>query len=86
MREIKFSDDAEEQYNYWKKSNNEKVISRIKDLIAGIQKAPFSGIGKPEPLKNNYKGLWSRRIDKKHRLVYAVKNNVIIIVQCRFHY
>ncbi|MGH9949426.1 MAG: Txe/YoeB family addiction module toxin [Pyrinomonadaceae bacterium] len=59
---------------------------RIIELIADIQRDPFSGIGKPEPLKHDFKGLWSRRITAKHRLIYRVDNEQIVISACRFHY
>lgn len=65
-----FTATAAKQIEYWKKINNRLVLNRIKDLIIDIQKHPFTGIGKPEPLKGNLSGYWSRRIDKEHRLVY----------------
>ena len=72
-------------YLYWQKENP-KILERINELIKSIERTPFKGIGKPEPLKNELKGYWSRRIDKEHRLVYNVQNNSIYILQCRFHY
>jgi toxin YoeB len=86
VKEILFNNDALKQYNYWKKTNNIKIVNKIKKLIIDIQEHPFTGIGKPEALKNNYSGLWSRRINNEHRLVYSIENDAIIIVQCRFHY
>ena len=56
------------------------------DLLKDISRTPFSGIGKPEPLKHKYKGFWSRRIDSEHRLIYKVKDDEILIAKCRFHY
>ena len=56
------------------------------DVIKDIQRNPFDGIGKPEPLKFDFSGLWSRRINQEHRLIYEVKDQEIIIVQCRYHY
>ncbi len=71
-------------YLYWQE-NNPKVLARVNELIRDTLRNPFSGIGKPEPLKSNLKGWWSRRITKEHRLVYRVEDE-IIIMQCRFHY
>jgi toxin YoeB len=76
---------AWEDYLYWQK-NNPKILIRINDLIKVCERTPFSGIGKPEPLKKNLKGYWSRRIDKEHRLVYKIQDTTLIIIQCRFHY
>ncbi len=72
-------------YLYWQE-NNPKVLARVNELIRDTLRNPFSGIGKPEPLKSNLKGWWSRRITKEHRLVYRVEDEIIIIMQCRFHY
>ena len=70
---------------YWVKENR-KVALRIFDLIEGIMREPFSGIGKPEPLKYLAKGVWSRRITQEHRIVYLVSKNRIDFLQCRYHY
>ena len=80
-----FVDESWEDYLYWQKTNK-KTLNRINDLLKNISIEPFSGIGKPEPLKHKYKGFWSRRIDGEHRLIYRVKDNEIHIVKCRFHY
>ncbi|NOR87686.1 MAG: Txe/YoeB family addiction module toxin [Bacteroidales bacterium] len=80
-----FVDESWEDYLYWQKTNK-KTLKRINDLLKNISREPFSGIGKPEPLKHKYKGFWSRRIDGEHRLIYRVKDNEIQIVKCRFHY
>jgi len=72
-------------YLYWQEKDK-KVLQRINELLRDIQRTPFSGIGKPEPLKNALKGKWSRRIDEFHRIVYFVKNDDIVIFQCRYHY
>jgi toxin YoeB len=85
VRELIFESKALEQFDYWKKTNG-KVVVKIKNLINDILEHPFTGIGKPEPLKGSYSGFWSRRINKGHRLVYAVNNDSIIIAQCRYHY
>ncbi len=80
-----WEDTAWNDYLHWQKTDK-KILARINELIKSCERTPFSGIGKPEPLKNNLKGYWSRRIDKTHRLVYKIENDVIIISQCRFHY
>ncbi len=80
-----FVDESWEDYLYWQKPNK-KNLKRINDLLKEISRNPFSGIGKPEPLKHRYKGFWSRRIDGEHRLIYRVKDNEIHIAKCRFHY
>ena len=80
-----FVDESWEDYLYWQKTNK-KNLKRINDLLKSISREPFTGIGKPEPLKHKYKGFWSRRIDEEHRLIYRVKDNEIHIAKCRFHY
>lgn len=65
---------------------NNQLISRIKTLIKEIDRDPFKGIGKPEPLRGNWKGFWSRRIDHEHRLIYKVTDTQILIVKCTGHY
>ncbi len=82
---IVFSKNAWEDYVSWQKDDI-RVLRKINDLIKDIQKNPFTGIGKPEPLKFDLKGFWSRRIDQEHRLVYQYYNNEILIYSCRFHY
>lgn len=74
-----------EDYLYWQK-NDKKMLKRINELIKDISRHPFEGIGKPEPLKFKYRGFWSRRIDKEHRLIYQVHDEQILIMKCRFHY
>ena len=80
---------AWDDYLYWQHSDP-SVLARINDLIADARRNPFKGLGKPEPLKENLKGWWSRRITGEHRLVYRVvgsaKTQQIEIVQCRYHY
>jgi len=80
-----FVDESWEDYLYWQKANK-KVLKRINALLKEISRHPFSGTGKPEPLKYKYKGYWSRRIDGEHRLIYKVGENEILIAKCRFHY
>lgn len=72
-------------YLYWQ-SKDKKALKRLNMLIKDIQRSPFEGIGKPEPLKDNLSGLWSRRIDEKNRIVYFEKQGVIYIISCRGHY
>lgn len=76
---------AWEDYLYWQQTDK-KTLSRINDLIKDALRHPFSGIGKPEALKGDYSGCWSRRINEEHRLVYKVKENRLHILQCRYHY
>lgn len=66
--------------------NDKKVLKKINRLIKECQRTPFEGTGKPEPLKENFSGLWSRRITGEHRLVYKIENSVMYIAQCRYHY
>ena len=70
----------------WFQDNNRKLIKRINLLIKDAKRNPYSGIGKPEPLKSNLSGYWSRRINSEHRLVYEVSETELIIVSCRYHY
>lgn len=82
---ILFSDHAWEDYLFWQ-SNDPKVLARVNALIKEIQRTPFSGIGKPEPLKHALKGYWSRRITDEHRIVYAISGDQLLIAQLRNHY
>ena len=82
---VQWDFDAWEDYLYWQ-NHDKKNLKRINNIIKDIIRNPFDGIGKPEPLKNNLSGLWSRRIDDEHRIVYIVENNVIIIFSCRGRY
>jgi len=83
---IEFTDTAIEDYNYWKKTNNEKVIDKIKNLLKIILDTPFKGIGQPEALKYTLKGYWSRRINRENRIVYKVESEAIYVIQLRGHY
>ncbi len=80
-----FSDKAWEEYMYWQ-NTDKQILKKINQLIKDIKREPFDGIGKPEPLKYELSGFWSRRISDEHRLVYEVSQNCIAIVSCRFHY
>ncbi len=73
------------EYFYWQE-HDRKVLARVNEVIRDTLRNPFSGIGKPEPLKGNLKGWWSRRITQEHRLVYRVEGEILVIMQCRFHY
>lgn len=76
---------AWEDYLYWQETDR-KILQRINDLIKDCSRNPFKGLGKPEPLKGTYACFWSRRITDEHRLVYAVKERRLHVLQCRFHY
>ena len=82
---ILFTKTAQKQYQYWIEKDN-KVLKKINELIKEIQTTPYEGKGKPEALKFNFTGLWSRRINQEHRLVYKIDNDLIYIIQCRYHY
>ena len=80
-----FTQHAWEEYNYWQKTDK-KTFNKINELIKVISRTPFEGIGKPEPLRGNLQGLWSRRINQDHRFVYKIEDDLLSIMQCRFHY
>ena len=82
---LNFTPSAWEDYQWWQ-SKDKKTLKRINSLIKEILRDPFQGIGKPEPLKENLSGYWSRRITGEHRIVYKVDNDNITIIQCRNHY
>ncbi|MBR1400268.1 MAG: Txe/YoeB family addiction module toxin [Prevotella sp.] len=86
--EIVLSPQAQEDQRYWKQTGNVRIMKRITSLLADIQQHPFRGIGKPEPLKGELHGLWSRRITDEHRLVYTIANGKIYVyvISMRFHY
>lgn len=85
MSKITFTEAGFDDYKYWLKEDK-KTLNRINALIEDIIRNGNSGIGKPEPLKNNYKGFWLRRIDDKNRLIYCIQGDMIIIIACRTHY
>jgi toxin YoeB len=72
-------------YLYWQETDV-KILRRINELFRDTMRAPFQGIGKPEPLKGKLAGWWSRRINQEHRLVYKVEKDMLVILQCRYHY
>lgn len=80
-----FAERAWEDYLYWQKTDK-KILKRINALIKEIQREPFDGIGKPEPLKHALSGYWSRRINDEHRIVYKVDQDSLLIAQLRYHY
>ena len=80
-----FTSRAWDDYLYWQ-TQDRKTLKRINQLIREIIREPFSGIGKPEPLRENLSGFWSRRIDDGNRIVYAVDNGGVTILSCRYHY
>ncbi len=80
-----FTDNAWEDYTYWVQ-NDKKIVKKINNLLKDIERNGNIGIGKPEPLKHELEGFWSRRITDEHRLVYNIQNNNINILQCRYHY
>jgi toxin YoeB len=82
---ITFSKNAWEDYTSWL-TEDKSILKKINELIREIQRTPYEGKGKPEPLKYDLGGLWSRRIDREHRLVYQVKENAILIYGCKYHY
>ena len=82
---IVFSKNAWDDYTSWLQIDK-KMLKKINDLIRDIQRTPHSGVGKPEPLKYDLAGYWSRRIDQEHRLVYQVKDSDIRIISCKYHY
>jgi toxin YoeB len=80
-----FVDESWEDYLHWQQTDR-KMLKRINELLKDISRTPFTGLGKPEPLKHRYKGFWSRRIDSEHRLIYQVRGEDLLIAKCRFHY
>jgi toxin YoeB len=80
-----FTKNSWEDYTSWLQ-DDKKILRKINDLIKDIQRTPYDGKGKPEPLKYDLSGYWSRRIDREHRLVYRVEENEILIFSCRYHY
>jgi toxin YoeB len=83
---IFFTKQAQKDYETLKQIGQVKLVAKIKTLLEAINLEPYSGIGKPEPLKHNLSGFWSRRIDSKHQLVYTIEDDKIIVISCMFHY
>ncbi len=84
-RQLAWTDQAWDEYIYWQ-TQDRKTLKRINKLIKSAKKNPFEGIGKPEPLKDNLSGYWSRRIDDTNRFVYSVDDFYLTIISCRYHY
>ncbi|HGS4862513.1 Txe/YoeB family addiction module toxin [Vibrio cholerae] len=84
-RLLSWTDESWDDYLYWQ-TQDKKTLKRINKIINDVKRSPFEGIGKPEPLKENLSGFWSRRFDDTNRLVYAVDDNAITVISCRYHY
>jgi toxin YoeB len=82
---VSFTEESWSDYLYWQRTDK-RVLHKINELIKVMQRTPFQGIGKPEPLRHQLKGFWSRRIDLAHRLVYEVRQKEIVVISCRYHY
>lgn len=82
---VSFSENAWQDYLSWV-SGDKRILRKINELIREIQRTPYQGKGKPEPLKFDLSGFWSRRIDREHRLVYKVRDDELIIYSCKYHY
>jgi len=85
MRRVVFESGAFDDFTDWS-VKNKKLFARIVRLIRDIRRSPFTGLGKPEPLRRELRGYWSRRINDEHRLVYKVTDEAIIVIACRYHY
>lgn len=81
---LTFTDEAWDEYLYWQ--NDKRVLKKINTLIKDIKRDSFSGLGKPEPLRHELQGYWSRRITDEHRLVYEIFEKSVIVISCRYHY
>lgn len=84
-RKLAWTDEAWADYVYWQ-TQDRKTLKRINRLLEDVKRDPFEGIGKPEPLRENLTGFWSRRIDQTNRLVYAVDDEFVTVISCRYHY
>lgn len=82
---ILISAEFDQDLSFWKK-NDQKIVSKIRQLLSAILQNPYKGIGKPEPLKYKLSGCWSRRINREHRLIYRVINDELQLLACRYHY
>lgn len=83
--QLAWTDAAWKDYVYWQ-IQDKKTLKRLNKIINDCERSPFEGIGKPEPLKENLSGFWSRRIDEANRLVYVIDNQYLTIISCRYHY
>ena len=84
-RRLTFTQEAWEDYLYWQ-NHDKQMLKKLNQLLKDCQRSPLEGIGKPEPLKGDLSGAWSRRVNDEHRLVYVVSDNEIKILACRYHY
>jgi toxin YoeB len=84
--QIEFTPEAKKEFDYWLKTGNKAILKRIGLLIESIEKEPMMGVGKPEPLRHNLAGKWSRRITQEHRMVYKVDRNIITLYSLKGHY
>jgi toxin YoeB len=84
-RKLTWTNDAWSDYLYWQ-TQDKKTLKKINKLIEATLRMPFEGVGKPEPLKENLTGFWSRRIDDTNRLIYVVEDEYLTIIACRYHY
>ena len=82
---LEFTESGWDQYLFWQQ-NDPRIVAKINELLKDCRRSPFSGIGKPEPLRDNLSGWWSRRISGEHRLVYRVESDRLVVMQCRYHY
>lgn len=82
---VSFTDSAWEDYLYWQNADK-KILKRVNSLIKEIKRSPYEGVGKPEPLRFQLQGCWSRRINQEHRIVYELVDAEVRIISCRFHY
>ena len=80
-----WAENAWDDYLFWQEQDK-TILQRINTLIKAVKRDPFKGIGDPEPLRHNWRGYWSRRITREHRLVYKVETDALLIAQCRYHY
>lgn len=85
MRALRFTVESWNDYLYWQ-DQDRRTLKRVNVLLKDTQRDPFAGTGKPEPLKGNLSGCWSRRIDETNRLVYQVNDDAITVISCRYHY
>ena len=82
---LTFTNDSWGEYEYWQKTDKQ-VLKKVNQLLKDVKRDPFDGLGKPEALKHEFSGCWSRRITDEHRLIYEVTDYSIVIISCRFHY
>ena len=85
-RKLDFSQKAQDDLNFWKKTGNRTIQKKIEEILTSMLDTPFHGLGKPEPLKHELSGSWSRRINREHRIVYLVKDEIIRIESLKGHY